>query len=97
LASDHNELLGENGTYGHRSAYLTSEVIQISIVVHSSDSTFLKKINHTFAITHYKIAKLLVEQIGFNVINPNEEENVCMPMVSTAKADVTLSVSQKIS
>ncbi|MDR2812716.1 MAG: sulfatase-like hydrolase/transferase [Puniceicoccales bacterium] len=74
--SDHNELLGENGMYGHGSGILVPEVAQIPVLVQSSDSVFLKKINDIFAITHYEIAKLLAEQMGFDIVNPNEEENV---------------------
>jgi glucan phosphoethanolaminetransferase (alkaline phosphatase superfamily) len=76
LASDHNELLGENGTYGHGFGTLIPETAQIPVVIQSKDPAFLEKINHTFAITHYEIAKFFAEQIGFNVINPNKEENV---------------------
>ncbi|MDR1434856.1 MAG: sulfatase-like hydrolase/transferase [Puniceicoccales bacterium] len=75
-ASDHNELLGENGMYGHGSGCLVPEVTQIPVIVQSNDPLFLKKINNTFAITHYEIAKFLAEQIGFDIINPNEEEKV---------------------
>ncbi|MDR0741038.1 MAG: sulfatase-like hydrolase/transferase [Puniceicoccales bacterium] len=75
-ASDHNELFGENGMYGHGSGNLVPETAQIPILVQSNDPAFLEKINDTFAITHYEIAKLLAEQIGFTVINPNEEKNI---------------------
>jgi glucan phosphoethanolaminetransferase (alkaline phosphatase superfamily) len=75
-ASDHSELLGENGMYGHGSGNLVPEAAQIPVLVQSSDFIFLKKINDIFAITHYEIAKLIAEQIGCDIINPNEEENV---------------------
>jgi glucan phosphoethanolaminetransferase (alkaline phosphatase superfamily) len=74
--SDHNELLGENGIYGHGSGTLIPEAAQVPVIVQSNDVSFLEKIKHTFAITHYEIAKLLVEQIGFTIHNPNEEKNV---------------------
>jgi glucan phosphoethanolaminetransferase (alkaline phosphatase superfamily) len=75
-ASDHNELLGENGMYGHGSGNLIPEAAQIPVIVQSNDPSFLEKINHTFAVTHYELAKLIAEQIGFDIINPNEEKNV---------------------
>jgi glucan phosphoethanolaminetransferase (alkaline phosphatase superfamily) len=74
--SDHNELLGENGMYGHGSGNLVPEAAQIPVLIQSNDSAFLGKINHIFAITHYEIAKSIAEQIGFNIVNPNEKENV---------------------
>jgi hypothetical protein len=76
LASNHNELLSENGMYGHGSRILVPETAQIPVMAQSNDPLFLEKINHTFAITHYEIAKFLAEQIGFNIINQNDEENV---------------------
>ncbi|MDR0590697.1 MAG: sulfatase-like hydrolase/transferase [Puniceicoccales bacterium] len=75
-ASDHNELLGEKGMYGHGSGNLIPEAAQIPVLVQSNDPEFLEKISHIFAITHYEIAKLLAEQIGFTITNPNEKENV---------------------
>jgi glucan phosphoethanolaminetransferase (alkaline phosphatase superfamily) len=74
--SDHNELLGENGIYGHGSGNLVPEAAQIPVLIQSNDRPFLEKIKNTFAITHYEIAKLLAQQIGFNIINPNEKVNV---------------------
>jgi glucan phosphoethanolaminetransferase (alkaline phosphatase superfamily) len=74
--SDHNELLGEGGMYGHGSGNLVPETAQIPVLAQSNDPVFLEKINNTFAITHYEIAKLLAEQIGFTITNPNEEKNV---------------------
>jgi glucan phosphoethanolaminetransferase (alkaline phosphatase superfamily) len=75
-ASDHNELLGEDGMYGHGSGNLIPEAAQIPVLVQSTDPVFLEKGNNIFAITHYEVAKLIAEQIGFDIVNPNEEENV---------------------
>ena len=74
-ASDHNELLGENGLWGHGSGVmLIPEVSQIPVLVQTNDSEFLDRVKNTFAITHYEIAKLLAQRIGFDIINPNEAD-----------------------
>ena len=70
FASDHNELLRENGFTGH--GILIPEVAQIPVLVQSNDSKFLGRIKDTFLITHYELAKLVAERIGFDIINPNE-------------------------
>lgn len=74
--SDHNELLGENGMFGHGSGNLVPEAAHVPVFVQSNDPVFLDKIKNIHMITHYELAKFVAEQLGFNVINPNEEKNV---------------------
>ena len=74
--SDHSELLGENGVFGHGSGRIYPEIGNVPVLVQSNDSEFLKKIDDIFAPTHYEIAKCISSLLGYEVENPNEEPNV---------------------
>lgn len=73
-ASDHNELLGEHGMWGHASGNLVPEASYIPVLIQTNDSEFLDKFKSIPYITHYEIAKLLAQRIGFDILNPNEEK-----------------------
>ncbi|MDR2075272.1 MAG: sulfatase-like hydrolase/transferase [Holosporales bacterium] len=75
-ASDHNELMGENGLYGHGHGYLLPETADIPIVIQSNDLDFLGRIRDLFRPTHYEIAKHIAGLLGYEVKNPNEEKDV---------------------
>ena len=73
-ASDHNEHQGYHGWFGH--SVLDPKTAQIPVIAQSNDEAFMKKFKKIFKPTHYEIAKLLAEVLGFEIINPNQEENV---------------------
>jgi glucan phosphoethanolaminetransferase (alkaline phosphatase superfamily) len=73
-ASDHNELLGEDGLYGHGT--LSRYTADIPIMIQSNDIEFMKIMKAIFKPTHYEIAKNIAKILGYEIINPNEEENV---------------------
>lgn len=77
FVSDHNEILGENGRWGH--TILLKECAPIPVFFkgfHVKDSVFTERIRSLFAPTHYEIGKLILEKIGYKLNNPNEKENV---------------------
>lgn len=73
-ASDHNEVIGEKKHWGH--GILSLESARIPIMVQSNDKKFLNKIKEIFMPTHYEIGKLVAEQLGFIIENPNEKDNI---------------------
>ncbi len=73
-ASDHNELLGENELYSH--GYLHPAVADIPVIVQSNDAEFMRKFKAIYKPTHYEIAKMIAEVLGFQIKNPNEEKDV---------------------
>ena len=74
FASDHNELHGEEGIFGH--AVLHPKVADIPVIVQSNDKEFMKKFKSIFKPTHYEIAKMIAEVLGFEIHNPNQKKNV---------------------
>lgn len=73
-ASDHNELFGENGVWGH--GKLLPECADIPVMVQSNDTEFLNKFKEIFRPTHYEIGKMIMEQLGYILENPNEEKDI---------------------
>lgn len=74
--SDHNELLGEEGLYGHGTGMLYPQTAQVPVIAESNDATFMSKIKEIYLPTHYELTKLLAYVIGYEIQNPNEIENV---------------------
>ncbi len=74
---DHSEMLGENGKFGH--CQLEIEVAQIpfvATVLNKKDDTFVAKLKSFFMPTHYEIAKTIARLLGWEIINPNEEDGI---------------------
>ncbi len=74
FASDHNELFGEEGVWGHSS--LVPICADIPVMVQSNDEEFVSKVKAIYKPTHYEIAKLIASVLGFEIHNPNQKENV---------------------
>ncbi len=74
FASDHNECMGEGGVWSH--SFLFPQVADIPIMVQSNDKEFMKKFKSIFKPTHYEIAKIIAEVLGFEIHNPNQKENI---------------------
>ena len=73
FASDHNELMGKNGLWGHGN--LNAEIAQIPVLIQSNDLVFLQRIKTIFAITHYDICIAIANLLGFKIKNPNENND----------------------
>lgn len=73
-ASDHNELLGEKGLFGH--CIIDPETARVPVFVQSNDSKFMEQFRSIFRPTHYEIANLVAGILGFKVHNPNQQANI---------------------
>lgn len=73
---DHNESMGENGLWGHGYGKLVPQTAQIPIVIQSNDLAFMEAVRQVFSITHYDICDQIIGLFGFQVTNPNQEDNV---------------------
>ena len=73
LTSDHGQLLGENGIYGHNT--LDRKVAEVPFVLHTSVKTGKEELNKPF-LSHYEAGIYLARLFGFKVINPNKEKDV---------------------
>jgi len=73
-ASDHSEMLGEKGMFGH--SIIEPEVATVPFLFQSNDEEFMNKIRSLKATYPYAIAKMIAEILGFKIENPNEEQGV---------------------
>jgi glucan phosphoethanolaminetransferase (alkaline phosphatase superfamily) len=74
--SDHHELLGEGGRYGHGVGQLYPATADVPIVIQSNDARYLEEIKKIFKPTHYEISHSIARILGYEVVNPNEVANV---------------------
>lgn len=76
ITSDHADLLGEEGKYGH--SMLEPGVARVPIIHYAVNGD--EQVRHSFAAmaqpTHYELGEFLAGLMGFKVINPNAEEGV---------------------
>lgn len=75
ITSDHGQLLGQDGLYGH--TFLHKEVVKIPFILYTKniDKKDITTINQKKIVTHYDISKFLAKVFGFDVINPNTPED----------------------
>ena len=72
--SDHSEMLGfksENGKYGHSQLVFGDTFIPF---LYYSDK-YHKNLNKNY-YNHYLISKMLAEDLGYEIINPNENKDI---------------------
>lgn len=74
FASDHSEMLGEKGMFGH--SIMEPEVAMVPFLFQSNDESFMAKIRALQAIYPYVIAKMIAEILGFKIDNPNEKHGI---------------------
>lgn len=72
-ASDHNDLLGENGLFGHGHGTLVPITADIPVIVQSNDKGFLDNFKKIYKPNHYEITKFIAQLLGYEIINPNED------------------------
>ena len=75
ITSDHGQLLGQDGLYGH--TFLHKKVVKIPFILYTKniDKKDITTINQKKIVTHYDISKFIAKIMGFDVINPNTPEN----------------------
>lgn len=71
FTSDHGELLGEHGLFGH--AHLNLECALVPFWIYTSSSNLSAVQHHlkNYFITHYDIGIMIADLLGYNVKNPN--------------------------
>jgi glucan phosphoethanolaminetransferase (alkaline phosphatase superfamily) len=74
--SDHNELFGEGGRYGHGSGNLYYQTAEVPIIINSNDIGYLDKMKKIYNPTHYEISQSIANLLGYEIINPNAEKDV---------------------
>lgn len=72
--SDHSEMLGEKGMFGH--SIIEPEVATVPFLFQSNDERFMNKIRSLKAIYPYVVAKIIAEILGFKIDNPNEKHGI---------------------
>ncbi|MBP9752850.1 MAG: sulfatase-like hydrolase/transferase [Proteobacteria bacterium] len=75
FTSDHGEMLGENGFFGH--TILNDVVSDIPVWAVCNDEThpLLNWIRSTPYIPHYELGIKIAKLFGFNITNPNNKDN----------------------
>lgn len=72
-ASDHNELLGENGLFGHGHGTLIPITADIPVIIQSNDKEFLDNFKKIYRPNQYEITKSIAKLLGYEIINRNED------------------------
>lgn len=75
LTSDHGELLGRNNYYGHN--ILLQETAEVPFLIYSPnpDRNLYADLKQNPEISHYEIADTIATLLGYDVKNPNHDEN----------------------
>lgn len=77
LTSDHGELTGQNGKFGHNQVDL--EIAKIPFLFYganiSKEAVSGISTDVGFLPNHYTISKKIAELLGYKITNPNEESN----------------------
>ncbi len=71
FASDHSELLGEGGMFGH--SIIEPEVAEVPFLFQSNDHQFMDEVRAMDAVYPYAIGKMIARLLGFEIHNPNEQ------------------------
>lgn len=72
-ASDHNDLLGEKGLWGHGHGNLNPITADIPVILQSNDTEFLNNFKKIYKPNHYEITKFIAKLLGYEIKNPNED------------------------
>lgn len=76
FTSDHGQMMGENGQFGH--GKLTAGVARVPFIFYAyqGDTAWVGKARKLVNPTHYEIGKLLAEMLGMHIRNDNEQAGV---------------------
>ena len=69
FTSDHGEMLGENGLFGHTIFNIESTKVPFIYYSNKDDKEFTKNIEGN--ITHYEVSNLIAHKLGYRISNPN--------------------------
>ena len=74
FASDHNELFGQYGIYGH--VTLHKEVARIPVFLWTNDDEARQNFKSILYPSHWKIGKYILNLMGYQVNNPNSSDDI---------------------
>lgn len=75
LTSDHGELLGQNGYFGHNILKTETAAVPFFIYSRNPDAELYNRLRRNPEISHYEIAETVACLLGYNIKNPNSDEN----------------------
>lgn len=74
FTSDHGEMLGENGLFGHLNFHINATKVPFLYYSDIDDEKFAKAIEDN--ITHYEICLLIAQKLGFKINNLNAKKGL---------------------
>ncbi len=72
FTSDHSELFGQHGLFGHDHLVLDSYEVPIMFYGLRPEKDFVERFNKLSWPTHYELGKMIADRLGFTLENPNE-------------------------
>jgi len=76
ITSDHGEVFGENGHYGHTKLIRGCFSVPFLFYSANTDGKIEKKIRDIFYPTHYETGEFIAECMGYRIGNPNIEKDI---------------------
>ena len=74
---DHADLLGEDGLWGHSIVNINvAKIPFVFTLLHKDDNAFVSKLKSLFMPTHYEFGKMIAKLLGYEIVNPNEEDGI---------------------
>jgi glucan phosphoethanolaminetransferase (alkaline phosphatase superfamily) len=74
VTSDHGQLLGEDGRWGHNR--LHPQVIEVPMLVFADHLTLPKHMLQEKWVSHYELGLWIAERLGVKIENPNHTDNL---------------------
>lgn len=76
ITSDHNELTGQHGLYGHITLVPEGADVPIMLYTSETDADILRRLQKTFRPTHYELGLWIAKLMGYTIVNPNTPDNI---------------------
>ena len=75
--SDHGEEFGEEeGRWGHMNLSLNTARVPFLLYARDADPAFMADVGAHHTVSHYEMAKMVADRLGWKVENPNEKEEI---------------------
>lgn len=74
--SDHGELFGQSGLWGHGTPVLETAKVPILMFATNGAEDFLHSIDDTCVMSNYDLGKIIAQSLGWNIINSNESDDI---------------------
>lgn len=76
ITSDHNELTGQNGLFGHITLVPEGADVPIMLYTKNANPEIQAELANSFTPTHHELGLLIAKIMGCNISNPNTEDNI---------------------